>query len=120
MSAVDNAEGTFALRGGGHNPTAGSANINQGVTIDLRSLDGVEVSLDKTITSVGGGAVWGNVYSKLDSMGLMVAGGRVSNVGVGGLTLGGVKSTSRFERSQRLIVLNRWSFILFSEKGFCQ
>ena len=81
----------FALRGGGHTPFAGSANINQGVTIDLRSLNGIEISADRSVTSVGGGAVWRDVYLKLAAMNLMVAGGRVSNVGVGGLTLGGEK-----------------------------
>lgn len=39
--------------------------------------------------SVGPGATWDLVYGKLDPLGLSVAGGRVSGVGVGGLTLGG-------------------------------
>ena len=87
--ALNDTEAFFALRGGGHNPTAGSANINQGVTIDLKSINGVDISLDKTVTSVGGGATWRDVYFKLGRMGLMIVGGRASNVGVGGLILGG-------------------------------
>ncbi len=79
----------FAIRGGGHTPFAGSANIDRGVTIDLRSLDQIIVSPDGRMASIGGGARWGQVSAKLDSMGLAVAGGRVSNTGVGGLTTGG-------------------------------
>ncbi|KAI9845650.1 MAG: hypothetical protein M1837_004624 [Sclerophora amabilis] len=78
----------FAIRGGGHTPFAGSANINKGVTIDLRSIKDVKVSLDRSITSVGAGALWGDVYTTLDPMSLSVIGGRVSSVGVGGLTTG--------------------------------
>ena len=80
---------SFAVRGGGHTPFAGSANINSGVTIDLRSIKGIEISSDQGITSIGGGAIWRDVYQKLIPKSLMVVGGRVSNVGVGGLTLGG-------------------------------
>ena len=80
---------SIAIRGGGHTPFAGSANIDSGVTIDLRSIKGIEISSDRSVTSIGGGSVWRDVYQTLVSEDLMVAGGRVSNVGVGGLTLGG-------------------------------
>ncbi|KAL2005432.1 hypothetical protein VTN00DRAFT_2643 [Thermoascus crustaceus] len=79
----------FAIRSGGHAPFAGAANIANGVTIDLRGLNTVEVSSDRSIASVGVGATWGDVYSKLDPLGLSVAGGRAAQVGVGGLTTGG-------------------------------
>ena len=82
----------FAVRGGGHMSFAGAANIEDGVTIDLGGMKQVTVSLDNTTTSVGGGARWVDVYQKLDSMQLAVSGGRVSDVGVGGLTLGGGNS----------------------------
>ncbi|KAM0133448.1 hypothetical protein ACHAP3_005974 [Botrytis cinerea] len=78
-----------AIRGGGHSPFAGSANINNGITIDLRKIDSVEVNESKNVVSVGGGAIWGTVYDKLDAMGLSVVGGHVYDVGVGGFTLGG-------------------------------
>ena len=89
LNTANNSEFNFALRGGGHTPFAGSANIKGGVTIDLRSLNGIEVSPDQTITSIGGGAIWRDVYQKLTPKNIMVSGGRVSNVGVGGLTTGG-------------------------------
>ena len=79
----------FAIRGGGHMWWAGAANIQDGVTIDLSELNEVGVSQDRTITSVGGGARWEDVYYKLDPMNLAVVGGRVHDVGVAGLTLGG-------------------------------
>lgn len=79
----------FAVRGGGHNPIAGWANIDHGVTIDMRSMSGIELSSDKRIASIGSGALWGDVYRKLDALDLSVIGGRVSRVGVGGLVIGG-------------------------------
>ena len=68
---------------------AGAANIQDGVTIDLGLMNDVTVSRDNAITSVGSGARWQDVYLKLDAMNLSVAGGRVYDVGVGGLLLGG-------------------------------
>ena len=82
-------EVTFAIRGGGHTPWAGSANINGGVTIDLRSINTVTVNHDKTVASIGAGAIWGDVYRAMDSLGLAVVGGRGSSIGVGGLLTGG-------------------------------
>ena len=55
----------------------------------MRSIKGVEVSADKPIKSIGGGAIWRDVYHKLAAMNLTVSGGRVSSIGVGGLTGGG-------------------------------
>ena len=71
---------------------AGSANIAKGVTIDLSAMNHVSVSRDCTTTSVGGGARWQDVYLKLDAMDLAVSGGRVYDVGVGGLITGGGNS----------------------------
>lgn len=42
----------LAIRGGGHTPFAGSANINRGVTIDMRSMRGIDVSHNRTLTSI--------------------------------------------------------------------
>ncbi|KFZ24020.1 hypothetical protein V502_01502 [Pseudogymnoascus sp. VKM F-4520 (FW-2644)] len=79
----------FAVKSGGHAAFAGASNIDNGIAIDLAKLNQVTVSADKKQTSVGPGNVWYDVYSKLDPMGLSVIGGRVSAIGVGGLTLGG-------------------------------
>lgn len=80
----------FAIRSGGHAVFSGAANIHDGITVDLRGLDSVHLSEDKTIASIGGGAVWHNVYPKLVPHNLTVMGGRVSGVGVGGFLTGGM------------------------------
>jgi hypothetical protein len=79
----------FAVRSGGHAPEAGFANIDDGVLIDMSLINGISVSADQQTVSIGVGARWGEVSTKLDSMGLAVVGGRNSDVGVGGLSLGG-------------------------------
>lgn len=68
---------------------AGSANIEEGVTIDLRELNRIDLNPERTLTSVGPGAVWEDVYLKLDAMNLTVAGGRTGTIGVGGFLTGG-------------------------------
>ncbi|PGH06621.1 hypothetical protein GX51_02248 [Blastomyces parvus] len=79
----------FSVRSGGHSDVPGASNIENGITIDLRLIREIVVSDDKGTTSVGSGASWGEVYTELDQLGLMVVGGRVSSIGVGGLSLGG-------------------------------
>lgn len=85
----------FAVKSGGHACFVGASNIQGGLTIDLGSLDQVQVSEDKTLTEVGAGNGWVDVYSQLDPLGLSVVGGRVANIGVGGLTLGGMLGSSK-------------------------
>ncbi|KAF3400409.1 Bifunctional solanapyrone synthase, partial [Talaromyces pinophilus] len=79
----------FAVRSGGHTAWAGAANIENGVVIDLRNLNSVELSANQSTVSVGVGASWDMVYALLDPLGLSVNGGRAAGVGVGGLSLGG-------------------------------
>ncbi|KAJ1714093.1 oxidoreductase [Aspergillus flavus] len=79
----------FAIRSGGHALFTGASNIANGITLDLRGLNSIKVSPDRTTASIGVGATWGDVYPHLDQLGLSVAGGRAGQVGVGGLTTGG-------------------------------
>lgn len=79
----------FAVQAGGHNPNKGHSNINNGVTIDLRNLNEVTIASDKKSVKIGPGNKWGAVYPKLDAAGIKVIGGRDSQVGVGGLMMGG-------------------------------
>ena len=81
--------GLFAVRSGGHSAVPGAASIKDGVLIDLSLLCEVTPSDDGTSVTFGAGARWKDVYRILDNMGIGVAGGRNSDVGVGGLTLGG-------------------------------
>jgi FAD/FMN-containing dehydrogenase len=80
----------FSVKGGGHTPWAGAASFNGGVTIDMAKLNTTTLNHDKTIASIGAGSRWGEVYNTLIPTGYMVAGGRDSTVGVGGLILGGM------------------------------
>lgn len=82
----------FAIRGGGHSVFPGAANIDGGVTVDLRALNSVVLSDDGKIASVGGGSIWSEIYPQLEKNNLTVAGGRVAGVGVGGFLTGGESS----------------------------
>ncbi|KAN0089830.1 FAD-binding domain containing protein [Hyaloscypha variabilis] len=79
----------FAVKSGGHGMFSGASNIDGGLTIDLLELNEVIISADQTQTSVGSGNRWVDVYDVLEPKGLSVIGGRVADIGVGGLTLGG-------------------------------
>lgn len=89
----------FAIRSGGHTPDAGASNIEDGVTIDLKYLNGVDYDAEKNVVKVGPGAQWNDVFNKLEPLGVITTGGRSSTVGVGGLTLGGgISYVSLFRR----------------------
>lgn len=79
----------FAVRGGGHSDIPGASHSPGGITLDLATLDGIEVVEDRTVARLGAGLTWGKVYAKLEKVNRTVVGGRLTNVGVGGLTLGG-------------------------------
>jgi FAD/FMN-containing dehydrogenase len=81
----------IAVRGTGHTPFAGSANIADGITIDLRKMKGININDRSSTVCIGVGETWGSVYDALENHGLTTAGGRVGRVGVGGLVLGGEK-----------------------------
>jgi FAD/FMN-containing dehydrogenase len=79
----------FAVKSGGHARDIGFSNADAGVTIDLIRMGSVELSKDKKSVKVGAGARWVDVYLSLEKDNLTAIGGRVADVGVGGLTLGG-------------------------------
>jgi FAD/FMN-containing dehydrogenase len=79
----------LAVRGTGHTPFAGSANIENGLTIDLRGLKGLSLDKNHNVVTIGVGETWSSVYEALEKDGVTTAGGRVGRVGVGGLILGG-------------------------------
>lgn len=83
------AGGLFAIRSGGHSPVVRAASIEDGVLIDMSLFSEVTPSEDRSSVSIGTGAKWGKVFETLDGRNLAVAGGRNSDVGVGGLILGG-------------------------------
>ncbi|KAH8586118.1 hypothetical protein B0O99DRAFT_695797 [Bisporella sp. PMI_857] len=78
----------FAIRGAGQQPLPGCANIQDGITLDLSNLTGIELKKDGII-SIAAGERWSNVYAKLDGTGLGVTGSRSGRGGIGGLALEG-------------------------------
>lgn len=80
---------TFAIKGQGHAPAPGFANIDNGVTLDMTSLNQTAINDNKASASVGPGSAWVDVYRTLQPYNKTIAGGRNGAVGVGGLTVGG-------------------------------
>ncbi|KAK4207588.1 bifunctional solanapyrone synthase [Rhypophila decipiens] len=80
----------FAIRSGGHSPNPLDASIDgTGVLISTGYLNVVTFDPVTKLASLGPGARWKEVYSVLDKHRVTVVGGRVLDVGVGGLLLGG-------------------------------
>ncbi|KAH6664563.1 hypothetical protein B0J14DRAFT_607259 [Halenospora varia] len=77
----------FAIRGAGCQPDPGCANIQDGITVDLGLLTGVDIK--EGLVRIGSGEHWGTVYDKLDAQGLGVCGSRSAKGGIGGLALEG-------------------------------
>lgn len=78
----------FAIRSGGHSVNPFDANIDTGVLIALDRLDQTAYDVGQGVAPIGPGARWGAVYAELDRYNVTVVGGRVLDVGVGGLMLG--------------------------------
>jgi len=77
-----------SVYGGGHNVT-GSAVCEDGVTIDLRPMKGIDVDPETRTCRAGAGLTFGELDAATQEHGLAVTGGRVSTTGLGGLALGG-------------------------------
>ncbi|PLB46221.1 FAD-binding domain-containing protein, partial [Aspergillus steynii IBT 23096] len=84
---IDRGEAAFAIRGAGQQPAPGCSNIQDGITLDLGLLTGIEIK-DGSV-SIAAGERWGAVYENLDAAGLGVTGARSSRGGIGGLALQG-------------------------------
>ncbi|KAI1809067.1 putative FAD-binding oxidoreductase [Poronia punctata] len=85
---IDN-QVNLAVRSGGHSPHHGFANVDSGVLIDMAGFNRLVYDQQEETTIVGSGLTWGDVYSYLEPYETVVVGGRVLDVGVGGLILGG-------------------------------
>ena len=78
----------IAVRGGGHSLAAHST-VENGLVIDLRHLDSIDIDVDERVARVGGGATAGAVTAAAGHHGLVIGFGDTASVGVGGITLGG-------------------------------
>ena len=77
-----------AVRGGGHS-VPGYAVCDAGVVIDLFPMKGVWVDPGARTARAQAGLFWGELDRETQAFGLAVTGGRYSNTGIAGLTLGG-------------------------------
>jgi FAD/FMN-containing dehydrogenase len=78
----------LAVRGGGHS-APGFGSCDDGVVLDLGSIDYAFVDPVRRTVRAGGGATWGDLDHATHAYGLATTGGIISTTGVGGLTLGG-------------------------------
>lgn len=76
-----------AVRAGGHS-LAGFSAIDDGLLIDLRPMRGVLVDPAARRARVSAGLTWAELDAATQAHGLAVTGGRISDTGVAGLTLG--------------------------------
>ncbi|KAH9995153.1 FAD-binding domain-containing protein [Xylariaceae sp. FL0662B] len=86
----------FAIRAAGRQPLPGCANVQDGITVDLRSLKGIDLRDGRV--RVAAGELWGSVYEYLKPRGFGVTGGTSATCGIGGLaTQGGLSFYSTRE-----------------------
>ena len=78
----------LSVKGGGHN-SAGFAINNNGIVIDLSEMKGIQVDKISQTARVGAGVTWGELDRATQRHGLATTGAIISQVGVGGFTLGG-------------------------------
>jgi hypothetical protein len=78
----------LGIKGGGHN-IAGTAIAEHGLTLDMSRLRDVTVDADAKLAHVGPGCLLQDVDRATQEHGLATVLGFISEVGVGGLTLGG-------------------------------
>ncbi|KXH60168.1 FAD binding domain-containing protein [Colletotrichum salicis] len=77
----------FAIRGGGHTPFKGAANMENGIVIDLKNIPAAGISADQKTITVSPSQTWDQVTEQLDPFDLSTLGARVAGVGVGGAVL---------------------------------
>ncbi|KAE8857761.1 hypothetical protein P3342_012264 [Pyrenophora teres f. teres] len=105
----------FAVKSGGHAAFPGASSIEGGITVDTVNMNQKKLSADKKTVAVGPGNRWKEVYDYLTPYNLAIVGGRASDVGVGGLTLGG--GISHHTNEYGLACDNIASFELVTAKG---
>ncbi|XXH00075.1 hypothetical protein Hte_006417 [Hypoxylon texense] len=79
----------FAIAGNGRQTSPDCNNINNGITIRLNRLRGIEIDEGTKTVRIAAGEWWGRVYDKLEEKNLEVAGGTSHKLGVAGQALQG-------------------------------
>ena len=78
----------LSVRCGGHG-IAGTSVVEDGVLVDLSSMKGVHVDVDRGTAIAQAGVLWGEYDRETELFGRATPGGRVTTTGVGGFCLGG-------------------------------
>ncbi|KAK0479227.1 FAD-binding domain-containing protein [Armillaria novae-zelandiae] len=78
----------FGVKGGGHSANRGFSSTT-GVQIAMARFNEVTYDPATQTAVIGAGNIWDDVYKVLNARGVNVLGGRVTEVGVAGFTLGG-------------------------------
>jgi FAD/FMN-containing dehydrogenase len=78
----------LSVKGGGHN-VAGKAVCVDGLLLDLSPMKGIRVDPVARTVRAEPGLTWGELDAEAQAFGLATIGVDVSNVGIGGVTLGG-------------------------------
>ncbi|KUJ08458.1 FAD-binding domain-containing protein [Mollisia scopiformis] len=77
----------FAVKSGGHNANFGFSSTG-GVLISMTNNNSTTLSSNNQKATISPGATWAQAVSDLEPFGVTAVGGRVGDVGVGGLLLG--------------------------------
>ncbi|KAJ2935499.1 hypothetical protein H1R20_g1593, partial [Candolleomyces eurysporus] len=88
LEIVGKARTPFAVQSGGHGTNPGFSST-KGIHISLNSFRSVNYNRATRTVEFGTGLKWEEVYAAIERHGISVLGGRVTGVGVGGVTLGG-------------------------------
>ncbi|KAK0184503.1 hypothetical protein F5146DRAFT_1114278 [Armillaria mellea] len=88
LAILGKAKTPFGVKGGGHATNQGFSSTT-GVEIAMTRFN--EITYDSTTQTavIGAGNIWDDVYEVLNAQGVNVVGGRLTGIGVAGLTLGG-------------------------------
>ncbi len=78
----------LSIRAGGHD-NFGRGLVENGVVIDLRAMDHIDVTEDGSSARIGGGVTGGTLLKYLDALGLATPTGLCTGVGYAGWALGG-------------------------------
>ncbi|MDX1501544.1 MAG: FAD-binding protein, partial [Thermoanaerobaculia bacterium] len=77
VAAARDAGVDLAIRGGGHS-VPGFGTVDDGLVIDLSTMNNVQVDPRRRVARVGGGATWGDVDHATYPFGLAAPGGIIS------------------------------------------
>ncbi len=78
----------LAVRSGGHS-SAGFSTVDDGLVIDVRALDSVDIDVKRRTVWAGAGVTAGALTAAVGAHGLAVGFGDTGTVGISGITLGG-------------------------------